>query len=98
MNSYICAQWDSSWIPENIDEKNPIKYLKKYLNTEYVSDEKIYCYDIHNCIKELGILSERPYGIKNIPSISKNKFNIIVSWFVSKYNLLKRVKVTDFMI
>jgi len=98
MNSYICAQWDSSWVPENIDEKSPIKYLKQYLNSEYVGDKKIYCYDIYDCIKELGILLERPYGIKNIPSISKNKFDIIVNWFINEYNLLKRIKVTDFMV
>jgi hypothetical protein len=98
MDSYICSQWDSKWIPETIDEKNPIKYIRNYLNTEYLCYKKIYCYDIHNCIKELGIFAERPYRIKNIPSVSKNNFDIIVNWFVSEYNLLKRIKVTDFMI
>lgn len=98
MNSHICPQWNSNWIPEIIDEKIPIKYLKNYLNTEYLSHKKIYCYDIYYCIEELGIAADRPYGIKNIPSISKNKFNFIVDWFVSEYNLLKKIKVTDFMI
>ena len=27
----------------------------------------------------------------------KNSFDIIVNWFVSEYNMLKRIKVTDFM-
>ena len=97
MDNYICFQWDSGWIPESIDKKNPIKYIKRYLNDEYVSNKKIYCYDIHNCISELGILEQRPYGIKNIPSVSKNSFDIIVNWFISEYNMLKRIKVTDFM-
>jgi len=97
MNNCICPQWDSGWIPEVIDEKNPIKYIKRYLSDEYVSNKKIYCYDIHNCMSELGILEQRPYGIKNIPSVSKNSFDIIVNWFISEYNMLKRIKVTDFM-
>ena len=98
MNHFICSSWNAYWTPEVIDEKTPIKYIKRYLNDEYVSSKKIYCYDIHNCIFELGILEERPYGIKNIPSVSKNSFNIIVNWFVNEYNMLKRIKVTDFVI
>ena len=98
MSNFICSSWNSHWTPEVIDEKNPIKYIKRYLNDEYVSNKKIYCYDIHNCISELGILEQRPYGIKNIPSVTKNSFDIIVNWFVSEYNMLKRIKVTDFMV
>ena len=98
MSNFICLSWNSAWIPEEIDGKYPIKFIKEYLNNEYVSSKKIYCYDIHNCISKLGILEQRPYGIKNIPSVSKNIFDIIVSFFVSEYNMLKRIKVTDFMI
>ena len=98
MCDFICSSWNSYWTPENIDEKKPIRYIKRYLNDEYTSNKKIHCYDIRDCMFELGILDQRPYGLKNIPSVSKNSFDIIVSWFVSKYGMLKRIKVTDFMI
>lgn len=97
MNEFICSWWNSKSVPETIDNKTPVKYIKEYLNMEYVSDKKIYCYDIHNCMSELEISSMRPYGIKNIPSVKVYDFRRIENWFLSKYNMLKRIKVTDFM-
>ena len=98
INNYTSPSWSSRYIPDLIDKKNPVKYIKIYLNSEYLSYKKIYCYDIYRCISELGIIVERPFDIKNIPSIPKNNFEMIINWFVEEFGILKRVYVTDFMV
>ena len=45
----------------------------------------------------LNLNCEMPLYIKNIPSVDKNFFKTIVDWFIKKYGLMKRIKVTDFM-
>ncbi len=99
MNYYkqCCLSWNSEYIPKEIDNKIPIKFIKNYLNMEFYGNKKIYCYDINECIDTLRLNSEKPFYIKNIPSIDKNFFEIIVDWFIEEYKLLKRIKVTDFM-
>ena len=94
---YCCPSWDSKHIPQEIDNKIPIKFIRDYLNYEFYSNKKIYCYDINECVVTLGLNSEKPFYIKNIPSIDKNFFEIIIDWFIEKYGLMKRIKVTDFM-
>ena len=94
---YCCLSWDSSFIPSQIDSKVPIKFIRDYLNNEFCVNKKIYCYDIDECISSLGLLIEKPLHIKNIPSIDKNYFQIIIGWFIQKYGLVRRIKVTDFM-
>jgi hypothetical protein len=92
-----CLSWDSKYIPQEIDNKIAIKFIRDYLNCEFYSNKKIYCYDIDECVSLLNLNSERPFHIKNIPSIDKNFFGIIVEWFVGKYGMTKKIKVTDFM-
>jgi len=45
----------------------------------------------------IGLSTEKPLYIKNIPSVNNNHFEIIIDWFIEKYGLIKRIKVTDFM-
>ena len=92
-----CLYWDSKYITQEIDNKIAIKFIRDYLNCEFYSNKKIYCYDIDECVSLLNLNSERPFHIKNIPSIDKNFFGIIVEWFVGKYGMTKKIKVTDFM-
>ena len=94
---YCCLSWDSKHIPKEIDNKIPIKFIRDYLNYEFYSNKKIYCYDIDECILLLNLNCEMPLYIKNIPSVDKNFFKTIVDWFIKKYGLMKRIKVTDFM-
>jgi len=94
---YCCLSWDSKYIPNEIDNKVPIKFIKDYLNYEFHSNKKIYCYDIDECISSLNLSSEKLLYIKNIPSIDKNFFEMVVDWFIEKYSMVKRIKVTDFM-
>jgi len=92
-----CLSWDSSFVPQQIDNKIPVKFIRDYLNIEFYGRQKIYCYDIDNCISLMGLSTEKPLHIKNIPSVNKSYFQIIIDWFIEKYGLVKRVKVTDFM-
>jgi hypothetical protein len=94
---YCCLSWDCKHIPQEIDNKIPIKFIRHYLNYEFYGNKKIYCYDIDECISLLNLSSERPLYIKNIPSIDKNFFGTVVDWFIEKYGMTKRIKVTDFM-
>lgn len=92
-----CLSWDSSLVPHQIDNKIPIKFIRDYLNIEFYGNKKIYCYDIDECISLIGLSTERPLYIKNIPSVNINYFQMIIDWFIEKYRLVRRVKVTDFM-
>jgi hypothetical protein len=96
-SQYCCFSWDSEYIPEDIDNKTPIKFIRDYLNNEFYSTKKIYCYNIHKCILFLNLKSEKPFYIKNIPSVDRNFFQTIIDWFIREYKLIKRIKVTDFM-